>query len=307
VWLWGSSTPTAWFALALAPLFVFHQLGNGLFVGLQQIKTFSLMQPVSSAIVLPLLVVAAMMHAGPGGFLAANVLAWAATIAVMLFLLFRQTGQVGRFRPDVFVSTFSYSTKVYVATLAGFLVLRMNVFVVSAGAGIEQVGYYSVASQVADTLAILPQAVATILFPRLVASRSGRLNATMRDAGRIAAVMLIICSAVWMLAEPAIQLAFGAEFAPAAPVLRAILPAVFLLGVMSVVSQYLAASGFPLAVVGCWLGAVALCGSLSRALVAGSGAVGAGQALSVTYAVLLAALLLLCWRTARTERGDESL
>jgi O-antigen/teichoic acid export membrane protein len=266
------------------------------------------MQPMSAVIVLPFILVAAMLGCGPTGFLTASLLAWTLTISIMLVLLFRQASGVSRFRPDVFLTTCRYSTKVYLATLAGFVVLRMNVFILHAVAGADQVGYYSVASQVSDTLSILPQSIATVLFPRLVASQAGRLRATMRDAGRTAALLVAVCACVWVFADPAIHLAFGPRFAPAAPVLRAMLPAVFLLGVMSVVSQYLAASGFPLSVVACWIASVVLCGGLSHILIGRHGAVGAGEALSVTYAALLMALLFLCWRTAKTNaRGPRPL
>jgi antigen flippase len=310
--LWGASgsvtSTTGWFAVALAPLFVFNLLGTGLFVGLNQMKTFSLMQPMSAVIVLPFILAAALLHAGPNGFLIASLLGWSLTILIMLALLFRQVSGATRFRPDVFLMTCSYSTKAYLATLAGFIVLRMNVFILHAVVGAEQVGYYSVASQVADTLSILPQSIATVLFPQLVSNQAGRLKATMRDAGRTALLLLVLCAGVWIFAAPAIQLAFGSRFAPAVPVVRAMLPAVFLLGVMSVVSQYLAASGFPASVVVCWLASVILCAGAGRSLIGRSGAVGAGEALSVTYAALLVALLFLCWRTERlAARGRRRL
>jgi O-antigen/teichoic acid export membrane protein len=258
---------------------------------------------LSAAIVLPCILVAALLGCGPTGFLTASLAAWSVTVCVMLVLLFRQSSGALTFRSDVFLTTWRYSTKVYIATLAGFLVLRMNVFILNSLGGAEQVGYYSVASQMADTMAILPQSIATVLFPRLVASQADRLKTTMRDAARTAGLLAIACAAVWMLAEPIIQLAFGNQFAPAASILHALLPGVFFLGVMSVVSQYLAASGFPKSVVGCWIGAMALSAVLSHSLIGRHGAVGAAAALSITYAALLMGLLYLCWRTSRTSQG----
>jgi O-antigen/teichoic acid export membrane protein len=175
----------------------------------------------------------------------------------------------------------------------------MNVFILHAIGGTEQVGYYSVASQVADTLSILPQSIATVLFPRLVASRSGRLQATLRDATTTATLLGVSCAVIWLLSDSAIRLVFGPRFAPAGPVLRSMLPGVLLLGVISVVSQYLAASGFPISVVVTWFAAAALSVCLSLTLVSRYGAVGAGHALSVTYGLLLIVMLFLCWRTER--------
>ena len=62
---------------------------------------------------------------------------------------------------------------------------------------------------------------------------------------------------------------------------------------------YLPSELFPLSVVGCWLASVLLSAGLSWQLIGRHGAVGAGEAISVTYGALLVALLFLCWRTAR--------
>jgi O-antigen/teichoic acid export membrane protein len=75
---------------------------------------------------------------------------------------------------------------------------------------------------------------------------------------------------------------------------------------MSVVSQYLAASGFPVAVVVAWVAAVGVSAGLGRTLVIRFGAMGAAATLSVTYGALLTALILLCWRTARADRASRA-
>jgi O-antigen/teichoic acid export membrane protein len=161
------------------------------------------------------------------------------------------------------------------------------------------VGYYSVASQIADTLSALPQAIALVLFPKLVASQADRFKTTMQNTVRTAGLMALVCGTMWLIADPAIRFAFGPGFAPAVSVLHAMLPGVLLLGVMAIVSQYLAASGFPIAVVVTWLLGMGLSAGLGRTLIAHYGAVGAGLTLSITYAVLLVVLAALCWRMAR--------
>jgi O-antigen/teichoic acid export membrane protein len=267
-------------------------------VGVNKVTTFGFMQPLNATLIMASMIVAGLLHTGPNGFLAATVVGWAAALGVMAWLLVRDSNGRFGFRPDVFGFTFGYSLKAYLATLAGFLVLRMNVFTLHALSGVEQVGIYSVASQIADTLSILPQSTALVLFPRLAACRSGQLKTTMRHAVRTGGLLALACAAVWVFADFGIRIAFGPRFAAAAPVLRAMLPGVLLLGVMGIVSQYLAANAFPAPVVVAWLAAVGLTGVLGRVLVGQYGAVGAAATLSVVYAVLLLALGVLCWRVA---------
>jgi O-antigen/teichoic acid export membrane protein len=292
-------TPAAkWLTLGIAPLLVFGLLGSSLLLGLHQIKTFSVVQSLVSACAVPFMVIAAVTAAGTNGFLVAS-LAGSLVIGVILFVrLHRQSTGGMRFSADTFAATFRYSSKAYLVTLAGFFVLRTNVFILQALAGPAQVGYYSVASQIADTLAILPQSMAVVLLPRLAATSSGRVRATIQQGIPTAVLLGAICVAVWTLADPAIRLAFGPRFAPAVPVLRVMLPGVFLVGIMAVASQYLAASGFPIPVVVSWFAAVAFNAGLGRVLVARYGAFGAGLSLTLTYGALLLILILVCWRTA---------
>jgi hypothetical protein len=173
----------AWFAIALAPLIMFNLLGANLFVGLEQVGTFNVIQVAGAAVLLPLMITAGMMGAGPRGFLTASVTGWAIVGALVWWLLAKQSSGSLGFRRDVFVSSFKYSTRAYLATMAGFMVLRMNVFTLNAVVGPEQVGYYSVASQIADTLSALPQAIALVLFPKLVASQVDRFKTTMHKHG----------------------------------------------------------------------------------------------------------------------------
>jgi O-antigen/teichoic acid export membrane protein len=295
----GLSATTYWYALIVAPLLVFILLGSGLLVGINRISAFNVAQTMSSGAALPFMLVAAAMGAGSRGFLVASGAGAGITVLFLWRRLAANAGESIRFRPEVFTHTFSYSTKAYLATLAGFVVLRMNVFTLRALAGPEQVGYYSIASQICDPIAILPQSIALVLFPRLAAATSGRLRATVDNALRMGGLLAAICLGVALCAGPAIRLAFGARFAPAVPVVIAMLPGVLCLGVMSIMSQYLAASGFPPSVVVSWLAAVAISGSLGFLLIARMGAVGAAAAVSVTYAGLLVVLVVLCWRTAR--------
>jgi len=307
--LWPSAldASTLWFGVALAPLILFNLLGSNLLVGLNELGAFNAVQIASAVILLPLMLFAGQLHFGPHGFLGASVLGWTLTACLVMVLLRRRAlGPLG-FRPDVFRQTLGYSTRAYLATLAGFLVLRINVFTLNAAAGSEQVGYYSIASQIADTVAILPQSIALVLFPLLVSRDSDREPVTVEHAVRTAVVLGSICVVLWFAAAPAIRLAFGERFAPAAPVVQAMLPGVLLVGVTSIVSQYLAANGMPPSVVAVWFGGVALTAIMGRVLVFRYGAIGAGATLSLTYLVMLIALTTLAVRMAKRQRAARGI
>ncbi len=120
---------------------------------------------------------------------------------------------------------------------------------------------------------------------------STRWEATVRAALMTAGLIVVACSFTAVVAGPAIRILYGAEFLPAASVIRIMLPGIAYLGIASVLSQYLGAEGMPRIMVAIWFGAALLVGAVSLALVPTHAGAGAAAALSITYAVLLVAMI----------------
>jgi len=296
-----------WLVALLATATLFYLLGTNLLVGLKRIAAFNLFQLVSNYGVLVCLAVAAALGAGAAGFVAASAIGWTLVSAVLLWVLRRGSGASLRFAPDVFRTGFRYASKAYLVTLCGFIVVRTNVFLLTALQGTAQVGYYSVASQIADVMGILPQSMALILFPTLVMATEGRMRATVTNAGVVAVLLGVGCAMVALLAQPFIVLVFGVKFAPTVPVLRWMMPGAFFLGLTCVFSQYLAAAGFPLSLVAAWIGGTALALGLGLLFIPQHSAVGAAIALSITHFVVFAAVLGLSIRLARSRAAAVRL
>ncbi len=282
-----------WFVAVLAPATLFYMLGTNLLVGLKRIATFNTFQLCSNYGVLLCLIAAAALGAGPGGFLAASALGWTAVSVGLLFAIRQDTTEPLTFNGDVFRQGFRYALNAYVASLCGFLVVRSNVFLLVALRGSEQVGYYSVASQIADIMGILPQSMALVLFPTLIMAKGDRFAATLRSMAIVGLLLAAGCGMVALLAEPFVRTVFGAKFLETVPLLRWMLPGVFFLGLTSVLSQYLAASGFPLSLVAVWIGGSVAAAGLGWLLIPGSAGVGAAMALSLSHTLIFFAVLTL--------------
>jgi O-antigen/teichoic acid export membrane protein len=293
----------AWMAAALAPATLFFMLGSNLLVGVKRFAAFNGFQLAGNYGVLLGIGAAAAAGAGPFGFLAASVVGWTLASAALAATLRRQAPASLRFDVPVFREGFRYAAKAYAATLCGFLVVRVNVFLLTSLQGAEQVGYYSVASQIADMMGILPQSMAVVLFPALVTATSGRAGAMRRQAALAAVALAAGCLAVGLLAGPFVRIVFGPGFAAAVPTLRWMLPGVFFLGLTSVVSQYLAAIGFPMSLVATWIGGSLLAAVLGWLLIPIASGVGAAIALSLTHGLIFAAVAAQSLAAARREQG----
>jgi O-antigen/teichoic acid export membrane protein len=223
--------------------------------------------------------------------------------ATLLLLLLRLSPSPPCIDVGIFASGFRYALKAYVIAVLGFLVLRSNVFLIEHVNGSTELGYFSVAAQVADVIVILPTSVGLVLFPGLVRTPASAWSTTVRASAVVAAVVAATCLVVGVFSTTFVRLAFGAEFADAAPVLRWMLPGVIAVAVATVLSQYLASLGMPKLLVGVWLLGFGVVLALGIALIPDHGARGAAAATSAAYFVVLA---LLFWLSVHYRRRSTS-
>jgi O-antigen/teichoic acid export membrane protein len=175
------------------------------------------------------------------------------------------------------------------------------VFLLKALSGSDQLGYYSIASQIVDVIGILPQSIALVLFPTLIAAGANQFRTTLRNLTTVAVLLIVGCAGIGLVAPPFIQFVFGPSFLPAVSVLRWMLPSAFFLGLTSIASQYLAAAGFPISLVAIWIVGAAAAASLGALLIPASGGVGAAIALSITHVSIFSAIAVACVLHARRK------
>jgi antigen flippase len=297
----SSTVSLALFAVILAPLGLFFLLGESLLLGLRRTAAFNSVEILGSLALVLAQVAAGLWTRSPFGFLAARSVGILISSAGLLVMLTRGAQLQKRFDADTFRDGFFYSARAYVVALLGYLVLRMNVFLLQVHSGFSEVGFYSVATQVADALEIIPTSVSLVLFPRLVRMESLGWPLMAKALVAVAAVMAVVCILVALFCEPLIAAAFGSEFRRTAAILRLMLPQVFFIGMTSIVSQYLAALGMPMIVLAAWAVALVVVIVLGMSLIPTYSSEGAAVALSLTYAGVFALMLVVA--AARRPRA----
>jgi O-antigen/teichoic acid export membrane protein len=302
-------TPSSdlWLTVALVPPSLFFLLGVNLLIGIGEVRSFNLFEAASAFAVLAFLALAAAGGAGVSGLLGASAAAWWLIGGALLATLRRHAGGGSwRFDRPSFRSGAAYAGKAYLVALLGFLVLRASFFLLARLSGSKELGFFSVAAQIADVLVLVPTATAIVIFPALVRDRGSSWPRTVRAAGEAAVALVVLCGVTAILAPWLVRLAFGAEFAPAAGTLRLMLPGVVALGVTSVLSQYVAAHGMPARVLLVWSAALVVVIGLGRALIPAHGGTGAAVAYSVAYGALLLLMAVLTVRMRRAQPQEAA-
>lgn len=222
---------------------------------------------------------------------AANILV--SVIIVLLLVVSGRSLVQSRWRADIALlrRMIGYGLKFHISILAGAIIIRADLLVVNHFRGAAEAGVYSVASQFALLLMLLPGVIATLLFPRVTSEQDARAETTCQVSRYTTFVMFLCCIAAvpFSLLLPLI---YGAAFSDATFLLWILLPGVYLMGLESVLVQHFNALGLPRAIPLYWIATLALNLILVFALVPRYGAQGAAIASSISYAMIFALVAL---------------
>lgn len=225
-----------------------------------------------------------------------------AAAAAYSVLLGRRSGIVGRLDTNLVREMFAYGFRVYVAILASFLVIRLDLLLVNAYLGRQEAGLYSVAATLADGMFVLPMVIGLNLFPRVA---RGDPTAASAEVFRSVAVLYgLFCLATAPVAGIGIRAFFGDQYSGATSLYYWLLPGIFCLGLLTILSQHFAGRGYPVQAIAIWISGLALNIGLNLVFLPGRGAWVAALTSSITYAYLLA---LHMWLFAREAGGYGAL
>jgi O-antigen/teichoic acid export membrane protein len=217
----------------------------------------------------------------------------ASVVIAMLLVISAKKLVQSKWRADVALlrRMITYGLKFHISILAGAIIIRADLLVVNHFRGAAEAGVYSVASQFALMLMLLPGVIATLLFPRVTGEQDARGETTCLVTRYTASVMFLCCLAAvpFSLLLP---LVYGAAFYDATGLLWILLPGVYLIGLESVLVQHFNALGLPRAIPLYWVITLVLNLLLVFALVPRFGAQGAAIASTISYAAIFGLVAL---------------
>lgn len=283
-------------ALFSIPLGLTYLLMQNLLVGLHRVRPYNLIELVNKAVPTLLLLALILVHAVsvPAVF-GTTLLALTASCAWILSALRKQGSP--RVSLALFQANLSYGMKSYLTCFFGFVVLRTSLLLVQHILGAEQVGYYSIAATMADTIALLTTVIGLILFPKLsaVPDIAAKLALTRRAVAGTVLLLLPLIVVASLLAKPLVKMVFGSAFAPASLSFVLLMPGTFFIGIHTVTVQFLNSVGYPVSVVAVWAFVAVASIGLNLWAIPRYGIAGAAVVSSICYflACLLVVLLVM--------------
>lgn len=304
LWLMDGATGDRWSlllpALFLIPSGLYFLLGTNLLVAEGRIGEYNGFELANRYLGLAGIFFAAWYWRSPQALLVIMSVV-AVLMCLPLYRRLRVLGGDGEGSFSLIREGFGYAMRAYLAAALGFAVLRLNTLLIEQYMDAATLGTWSIAAQLLDVIVVIPSTIALVLLPRIM--RADQPYQLMQSQLRMVAIVLaLVCAVAAWLGNDVIMLVYGERFAGAYAMLLWGLPGIFALGLTSILSQYLASAGIPLALVWIWLTGLAAELALAIWLIPSQGGVGAMMSLSAAYAVILGLVWILAANHHSTQR-----
>jgi len=140
----------------------------------------------------------------------------------------------------------NFGFKSHIGNILKDLSYRSDILIISYFLSARDVGYYAIAVTIAEVLWKIPDAVGTVLLPRVAQMNSSSARLFTPVVSRIVFIpVLLACLLILLLSRPIIIFAFGKDFIPAIPVLIILLPGILAFAIWKIIANDLLAQGHP--------------------------------------------------------------
>jgi len=208
--------------------------------------------------------------------------------------------------PEVVREHLAFSCSSGLTSLASFLNLRIDVFLVSVMLGAAELGIYTLAIATGELMWRVAQAVVWSALGR-IASESRECSARLvaKLSRNIFAFQLLSGALVFVFAPSLITAIYGHRFAEAATTLRVLLPGLVLYTSEGTIGHFFCVQeGKPELRLGVQCSSIALCAVITMLTIHRLSIIGAAIATSVTYIGVVAVMTFLFTRATGVSVGE---
>lgn len=210
------------------------------------------------------------------------VVEWGA-LSITLFFLSPLKFRVA-FSKDILFSEIKYGINGLVSGLLMFLNYRFSYILIRNNYGNEVLGVFSIATQLAELVFIIPTTFEPILSAFLLGEKKGKRENT-QNTIRTVLSLCILCSIIGAILSPLIPILFGSHFNTSIPVFLILLPGVILASAAKIAATFFLNIGKPFIHLVVTFTMFVINLALCILLIPHQGAIGAAIASTIVYSV----------------------
>ncbi len=173
--------------------------------------------------------------------------------------------------------------------------LRMDILMLKKLSTLEEVGFYSLAMQIAEQLWHVPYAIETIILSRSANSnKDQQIHRTVASIFRVSLIIGVLGGIfIFFVAPPLVPLVFGKEFIPSITMIQIVLPGILFLIGFRILNSRLTGMGKPQIAIFTFLPALVINFIANLFLIPRFGGVGAAWATNISYGIGSVAFILI--------------
>jgi O-antigen/teichoic acid export membrane protein len=225
--------------LALLPFVLLQVYLLGIVQALERFREYNIQQIVPN--VLALVGMAIVLLWMRAGLIGAVLLQAAINVFVTGWLALRVHRLApirARFDAELGRGMLAFGGKSYLQTLAATLHLRIDQYMIGYLLDPTQVGLYAVAVNLTNLLLRAPDALGTVLFPRLAGTSDARAHAATAEVCRLTVALVALGALAFVVLGPlAIPLLFGERFRGAIAPMLVLLPGIVMMSLYLILSR----------------------------------------------------------------------
>jgi O-antigen/teichoic acid export membrane protein len=236
-----------WLVVAVTPFSLFFAFLISIFLGREEIFKYNIINITSHILQVVLIIIFLLvLKKGIFGAIISQILVIIISTILTVFLITKITKIQILLNKSLLKEQTKYGLRAYFGNLTQFLNYRLDMFLVAVFLVPAEVGFYSIAVGIAEKLWMLPNAIATVLFPRVSSIKKAEAdNITVQVARHVFLIMFILSIIIASLAKPVIKILYGLAFLPSVIPFLILLPGVVALGVAKTLTSNLAGRGKP--------------------------------------------------------------
>lgn len=281
-------------ALLLVPVNLFIMLQENLFIAVGQIRHYNIMELLNNGLYIAFVIGASLFLPVNAELVAAGMLAGAAVIIVYsIVVYFKYIEKSVKLSLRFLKEILPYGMKSYLACLATYLVLKIDVLMIKYFLDEYEVGIYSLATSLVELTFMVSSSIALLLFPRLGSLSRFEEKKKMLKQVYIATipVMLAIYLAMGIGIRYVIVILYGTQYIDAIGIIRMLLPGAFFWSSSQYIFNFLATENKFLSSIIVPVITLILNIATNYYLIPVMGIMGAAAASTISYGVCFAGML----------------
>jgi len=287
------------------PLLLANVFAGGVFLGKEEIRRASIMNagPTLLTLVLTVVFVWILQLSVLGTFIAiflANI--------IMFFFVYRiiildyRYNITWKYHEPIMKSMVKLGIVNALAIFVMQLNYRLDILMLKKLSTLEEVGFYSLAMQIAEQLWHIPYAIESIVLSRSANTQDDKLvHRTVASIFRVSLLAgLLFGILIFFVAPPLIPLIFGQEFTHSVAMIQVVLPGILILVGFRILNSRLTGMGKPQIAIYTFAPALVINFILNLFLIPKYGGIGAAWSTNVSYAVGSLIFVILYSRFVKT-------